>query len=323
VLAGSVLYAGTDEGLIYAFEGANGDQVWQRAVCAAVTPPAVHGDRLYVGDADGRLNVLATENGARLWNRYAGASAMRRPSTVRPVTTAPVVDGDQIYVACKERGLYCYAPGGERLWTYGIAGVDGSTPVAVQGLVFAGSESGRVSVVTREHGTRTMKIRLPAPILAPVAVTARLVFAVCADGGLYAVERAGDNPVSWSKDAGVPSGTGPVFDRGLVYVGTADGRLLGFAADSGAEQVSLPVGGPVTATPVVRDTTAYVVAGDSLTALDLSPGADRLSTTAVRWTKNAGAAICGPPAIGSTFAYIALSTGHIATVDLVTGDWPG
>ncbi|MFC6084856.1 outer membrane protein assembly factor BamB family protein [Sphaerisporangium aureirubrum] len=312
VLSGQTLYVGTGDGFIYAFEAATGERVWYRAVCAAVTPPVVHGDRLYIGDADGRLSALAAEDGVRQWYRFLGPATPRRQ---RRITASPVVHGDRVFVGCEERGLYCYGVDGERLWTYGIAGVDGCPPVAVRDLVFAGSQSGRVTAVTAATGERRMKRRLPAPIAAPLAVTAHIVFAAAEDGVVYAVDRAGDNPVLWSRPVGVPRGTGPVFDRGRVYVGTADGRLLGLDAESGAERVSLPVGGPVTATPVVRDGTAYVVAGDSLTALDLTAGE-------TRWTRDAGGAVAGPPAIGSAFAYIAVSTGHIETVDLATGAWP-
>ncbi|GAA1254710.1 hypothetical protein GCM10009677_00570 [Sphaerisporangium rubeum] len=110
----------------------------------------------------------------------------------------------------------------------------------------------------------------------------------------------------------MPPGTGPVFDRGRVYVGTAEGRLLALDAVTGDERASLPAGGPVTATPVIRDTTAYVVAGDKLTAVDLDTGA-------TRWTTVAAGPVTGPPAVGPFFAYVAVTTGHIEAVDLVTG----
>ncbi|MEO3813843.1 hsp70 family protein [Sphaerisporangium sp. B11E5] len=307
VLAGDVLYTGTDEGFIYAFDAGTGAQVWQRAVCAAVTTPAVHGERLYVGDADGRLTALATATGARPWYRYLGPSAHRRP-----ITAAPVVAGGRVYVGCRERGLYGYTLDGDREWAYGIAGVDGCAPVVAQGLVFAGSQSGRLTAVTADTGQRRMKRRLPAPISGPLAVTARHVFAADADGVLHAVERAGDNRVAWFLDIGVPPGTGPVFDRGRLYLGTADGRLLALAPETGEVRASFPLGGAVSATPVVWDTTAYVVTGDTLTALDLTTGTPR-------WTAHAGAAITGPPAIGTAFAYVAVATGRIETVDLATG----
>ncbi|WP_344056138.1 PQQ-binding-like beta-propeller repeat protein, partial [Sphaerisporangium rubeum] len=198
VLAGEVLYVGTDEGLIYALRAATGGQVWQTAVCAPVTSPAVHGDRLYVGDADGRLTAFAVVNGKRRWFHYLGRSVHRRP-----VTAAPVVDGGHVYVGTREQGLYKYTLDGGHVWTYGIAGVDGGAPVVAQGLVFAGSESGRVTAIDAHLAQRRMKRRLPGgAVSGSLAVTARHVFAADAGGTLHAVERAANNPVTWARDVG-------------------------------------------------------------------------------------------------------------------------
>jgi outer membrane protein assembly factor BamB len=145
---GTMLYAGTDAGTLYALDAASGAVVWSTPVGAAVTAsPALAGGVLYAPTGDGRVVAVDAATGAILWQAGAGTTGAiaeqpavggglvftgatdgwvrafdaagcgaptcgplwsAQPEPFQPITGAPAVSGGQVYVGTGSGTLVAY-----------------------------------------------------------------------------------------------------------------------------------------------------------------------------------------------------------------------
>ena len=67
-VAGGVVYVGSDDGNIYAFNATNGVQLWNYSTGNSVySSPAVVSGVVYVGSESGNLYALNASDGSQLW----------------------------------------------------------------------------------------------------------------------------------------------------------------------------------------------------------------------------------------------------------------
>lgn len=113
-------------------------------------------------------------------------------------------------------------------------------------------------------------------------VTAQALYAVDQHGLLVARQRS-DGKALWKVKTGYTVSAGPVAAYGQLIVGTREGEVVSFAADTGVEQWKTQLGGEVLAPPSLDADAVVVKATDGLVTL-----LDR-QTGAVRWVYDAGA----------------------------------
>jgi outer membrane protein assembly factor BamB len=76
VLAGGVLYVGSDDGHVYALDALTGDERWEFDAGAEARPgAAIAGGLLFVATADGVLHAIETESGVERWRKESVADA--------------------------------------------------------------------------------------------------------------------------------------------------------------------------------------------------------------------------------------------------------
>ena len=165
-------------------------------------------------------------------------------------------------------------------WTVsvGSAGV-GFRPVATGDAVLAASADGAVVRVDAESGRVVWRQKLAKGLVAGIGADADVAVVATRDGGLIALDNAGNT--KWTILLGAEVVTVPAVGQGIVVVRGSDNRISAFELDSGKRRWTLQRQAP---TLMLRQTggisidaaTAYVgMPGGRLLALSVQNGAIR------------------------------------------------
>jgi outer membrane protein assembly factor BamB len=127
---GILLVAAVDEHVVYAFDAASGQRVWEYLVGGRVdSPPTIHNGRALFGSADGCVYCLRLKDGQLCW-RFRAAPVDRRLicydrlESVWPVHGSVLVEKNIAYLVA---GRSCFLDGGIRL--YGLDPATGNVVV--------------------------------------------------------------------------------------------------------------------------------------------------------------------------------------------------
>ena len=100
-----------------------------------------------------------------------------------------------------------------------------------------------------------------------------------AGGATWAVVASNRPAGPWTAATGDKIYSSPLVDGGVVYIGSNDGHLYAFDADTGAQRWRYPTQGAVTSSPRIADGTLYVGGQDGfLHAVDVRTGERRWAT---------------------------------------------
>jgi len=232
---GTYLYAGSDDGSLYAFKPggcglAQCSPVWSVPIGAKVqSSPALAWGNVYTASSDGTIDALNASTGALAWTAHADG----------PVVSSPAITGFVEYIGSEAGTLYAFnslcGTGGATcspLWT-GTAGAPiESSPAVAYGDVYVGTDDGKL------YAFSTIKCATPpcqpvwtattgGPIVGAPAVAGGAVFVGSTDGKLYAFN-ARNGVQLWSFTIGSPVDSSPAVSNGFVYVGSDNGALYFF-----------------------------------------------------------------------------------------------
>jgi len=142
---GSVVYAPSADGRIYALDASSGAFKWKSPVISPGNVCAVGNDgAIYVGGTDFNLYVL-NPNGTIRWSR----------PTAGKITAAPAIGLDgTIYCGSQDRWLYAMNPNGSLKWTRSVSGVIYSSPtIDPYGTLVLGNYGGDLIAVNAANGS--------------------------------------------------------------------------------------------------------------------------------------------------------------------------
>lgn len=166
-----VVYFLSGANVFYALDAASGKQLWlySRQDTAQFSirggsKAAIRNGVLYVGFSDGSLVALNAKTGNVVWELQ-----LNHNKRFRDIDAAPVLDGDQIYIAGYDDKLYCVsADKGEVLWR-----VDGGSYSAVtitgDRLLYA-TTNGEVQALKKQNGEKLWSYKLKEGIPTQVKV---------------------------------------------------------------------------------------------------------------------------------------------------------
>jgi len=223
------------------------------------------------------------------------------------VTTAPVSDGDRVFLALSSAHLTARdARDGRELWR--IAKNVAGPFAADAGLVFV-SSGDAIEALHAADGTSAWTVpRLKA--VAPLLAAAGFVFVVT-DAEIVAVH-ARDGGVAWRHAAGGVR-QAPAFDGDRLYLGANDGRIAAMELATGAVRWEEYVPGGVTALSAHRGR-VYAGAGDKhLYCLDARDGS-------IKWPFRVGAIVLGGIAVDDDRVYFAALDNVVRALDRSTGN---
>jgi len=241
-VAGGRIFAGDENGNLYAFSESTGTVMWTAALSgdlfdAIETAPAVDtsSKTLYLQDDSNRFYAIKTSNGHVRWTGNRPTLPLPVGGFTGNVPTPALSDGTVFVASYVDGNLTAFAAGGcgakkcDPLWTTSMHGSGGSSPAVADGMVYVGAQT---------------PDRSSFSIMAVDAATGAEV---------------------WNSGV-VPLGSfsgeeGPTVENGIVYAGSANGAVYGFDATAGTQLWTASLGGGAS-TPVVVNGHVYVGNGN-------------------------------------------------------------
>ncbi|MBM4248039.1 MAG: hypothetical protein FJ149_01110 [Euryarchaeota archaeon] len=157
VLAGGILYIGSDSGRLYALSPSTGRELWNRSFGEFATvqsTPAARGDLLYVGcqnlSGSGLFALNATD-GSVLWSV---------PDETGIIASPALADGTVYWASQNGSVLAANATTGEVLWRADAGGEIWSSPALDDSCLYIGTVTGRFAALWRDDGTERWGLTL-------------------------------------------------------------------------------------------------------------------------------------------------------------------
>jgi outer membrane protein assembly factor BamB/serine/threonine protein kinase len=305
VAVDGTVYAGGNNGNVYAFNAASGHVDWSYISPPGESSAAVVGGTVYVGSAGG-MYALNAATGRVRWS-YGGGSAESTPV---------VVDGT-VYIVGADGNVHALnAATGHVDWTHSISYAGTGLAVA-NGLVYVSSigDIGYVYALNAATGHLAWSFQTQDARESVPTVVDGTVYVGCgngegSEGTVFALDAATGH-LRWSYTTGSagnvqpPVESSPAVVDGTVYVGSDYGYVYALDAATGHLRWSAITQGGVVSSPVVAGDTLYVGSeDDKVYALDTATG--RLV-----WTYPTGDIIVASPAVAGGIVYAASDDGKL------------
>jgi outer membrane protein assembly factor BamB/serine/threonine protein kinase len=302
---GGVLYIGSNDGNLYAFDAATGAQRWHYPTQGAVTSsPRIAEGTLFVGGQDGFLHAVDARTGERRWATDTGGS----------VHSSPAIAGNLVTVGSRSNKLLgCDLRSGAVLWEFVRGDWFNSSPTIVDGVVYVGCRDHNVYGVDAATGEQRWQYTTSSTIDSSPRVVGQSVYI---GGDDYKVRSLNARTGTWIWDFTAQKGivSSPAVADGVLYVGSDDGSLYALEADTGRQRWSYPTAGGIRSSPLVTGGLVIVGSHDRfLHAVDAATGQ-------VRWRfLTAGPIDDSSPAFADGLVYVGTLAGTVHAVDATTG----
>ena len=234
-VANGVVYAGGNDGRVYALDAAGGHQIWAFPTNGAIQSGiAVADGAVYAGSADHNVYAVRASNGHWIWNSPVGGF----------MSSGIAVANGAVYGGCI--GLPAFAlrtSNGGKIWSIG----PGNAPqgVVVSGdVLYVGSTASGVSALHTSNGSTIWDSPTEGPVASGIALGQRAVYAGSYDKNVYGLS-TGNGDKLWVFPAGNQVNSGIAVAGGVVCAGTDDGYVYGLSASHGHKRWRFRAGGRV------------------------------------------------------------------------------
>lgn len=278
-VSSSAVYAAGRDGRLYALDRFTGAQLWRAELGGpSSSSPLYYEGRVYAGvSAPARkLKAFDASTGAALWE----------VQTAQPVDSAPSTDGAAVYFGSNDGRIYAMSPAaGAPVWpapgyyqtlgSFGPAAIPaaGGSLYALPGhderklirLLAAGGSQAAVSspfaqTVDEFSNPEASENEVASPVLSPYGVYAA---AGSRPHALYAFDGTSlEDLVFSSPTAGNTAGTGlvssPAMANEVLYLGTADARLIAVSSAGAALGAAVTLSSSSFSSPAVSNGYVYL-----------------------------------------------------------------
>ncbi len=285
-------------------------------------PPALAGGNAYVVNKYGNAEAVRLRDRKILWERVTDPKDSGAPTDV----TAPVYHQGKVFFAFVDGNLVAIdAATGKRAWTRKLAGHLESSPLAVGGTLYLGTDKTNVVALRAADGKLLWQFNSPAAIKASPSFHDGRVFVADYESGMFALD-AKSGKLLWRTNTSEqpPFGRGgfyssPAVAFGRVYAARDDGTVFAFDEATGKVAWSFPTGDYVYGSPAVAKVpgtppSVYIGSYDEhFYALDARSGHQR-------WRYPVGGAVPGTATvIGHTVYTSSFKTRETTGIDARTG----
>lgn len=260
-------------------------QAWSINTHALIEfPPAIANGVAYVVNKYGNAKAVRLSDRKILWERNPNPQDTGTPTDV----TAPVYHRGKVFFADVDGDLVAVdAATGKEVWTRKLAGHLESSPMAVSGTLYLGTDKTNVVAVRAADGKVLWQFNSPGAIKASPSFHDGHVFVADYESGVFCLD-AGSGKLIWRMNTSKvpPFGEGGFFSSpavafGRVYAGRDDGTIYAFDAKTGKVDWAFPTHDFVYGSPAVAEVpgtppTVYIGSYDEhFYALDASSGKQR------------------------------------------------
>lgn len=297
-------------------------QAWSINTHALIEfPPAIHDGVAYVINKYGNGKAVRLRDRKVLWELKIRPSNKGKPNFV----TAPVYYEGAVYGAFLDGHLAAGdAETGKKLWVRKLNAHLESSPLAVNGLLYLGTDTTDLLALRASDGKTVWDFNSPGAIKASPSYDDGRVFVADYQASMYALDAKSGKPIWRSNTSKVPPyGKGgffssPAIGFGRVYAARDDGTVYAFDEKTGKVDWSFPTGGSVYGSPAVARVpgtppTVYIGSEDGrFFALDARTGK-------ARWTYDVGGPVPGTATvIGHTVYTSSFKTNETVGLDART-----
>jgi outer membrane protein assembly factor BamB len=247
-------------------------------------PPAVASGIAYVVNKYGNAKAVRLRDRKVLWERVTDPKDSGKPTDV----TAPVYHRGKVFFAYLDGNLVAVdAVSGKPLWTRNLHSHLESSPMAVGGMLYIGSDKTNVIALRASDGTIRWQFNSPGPIRASPTFHHGRIYVADYEGAMFCLEADTGKPLWRTNTTRVrPFGEGgfyssPAVAFGRVYAGRDDGTVFAFDQESGKVEWSFPTDNYLYGSPAVAEVpgtppTVYIGSYDEhFYALDARTGKQR------------------------------------------------
>jgi outer membrane protein assembly factor BamB len=228
------VYVMSQDNQIYSLKEDDGSTNWSQSASLEVAgvfgsaSPAVGQGTVVAGFSSGELNAYRYENGRMVWQDALQRTSIRTSvSSLSDIDADPVIDSGQV-IAVGQGGRMVALDilSGQRQWELNLAGI--STPWVAGDWIFVATDDGKLICVARQNGHIRWINQLPQ----------------------FVKPKAKKGEINYS---------GPVLAGGRLIVTSSSGALIFVDPTTGATQGQTNVGAPVSLSPVVANSTLYIL----------------------------------------------------------------
>jgi len=215
------------------------------------------------------------------------------------VYSSPAVVNGIVYIGSEDGKVYALnASTGGSKWSYNTFSVVDSSPAVANGMVYFGSFNDKVYALNASTGSFKWSYTTGSVIESSAAVANGIVYIDSYDKNVYGLN-ASTGSFKWSYTTGnVIEHGSPATSNGVVYSGSEDGNVYALNATSGTKIWSYTTRGLGSSSPAIAGGTVYI-GGSSSVIYALNA-----STGAPEWLYGTGNSIAGSPAIVNGVLYI-------------------
>ncbi len=217
-------------------------------------PPAIAGGVAYVVNKYGNAKAVRLRDRKVLWERTTDPVDSGTPTDV----TAPVFHEGKVFFAYVDGNLVAIdAKTGKQVWTRKLVGHLESSPMAVGGRLYLGTDKTNVVALRASDGKVLWQFNSPGAIKASPSFHRGRVFAADYESGMFCLD-AGNGRLLWRTNTSkvAPYGAGgfyssPAIAFGRVFAARDDGTIYAFDEKTGKVDWSFPTGNFVYGSPAV------------------------------------------------------------------------
>jgi hypothetical protein len=273
------LYLGTDDGFVYAVDAATGAIHWLRPITRsgyAVRRPCHAGDKV----------IFVTPVDVQVYERLSGDPIARRDLDF-PAGTAPVTDGQRIFIGGLDRRMYALDLETQFLdWRVVTNSAITGAPAIHGEFLFFANDVGRVYGCVAEDKRLLWETAAYGPVTAGLVADERGVFVASRDYSLYLLDLGYGN-VRWRARFSGPLYDPPVLTPDVVYQYSPADGLVAVEAEAVApidERIRWRLPGALAALTVHDRHTYVLMNSETLASVDPETGMVELTAPAAGLT---------------------------------------
>jgi outer membrane protein assembly factor BamB len=236
-----VVYAASHKGVVYAFNAANGKELWHTKTKLALSAgPAVGEGAVVAGSSNGEVIVLDAKTGKERWRHAVSGEVLAAPLVTHGLAIVRTVDG-RLQALSLENAAQRWAVEEQvpRLTLRGTA-----PPILAGDTVIAGADDGKLlavdvntgeqiwgTVISAPHGRTELERLVDIDSAAHVAGTDVFVVGFQGRAAMVALD---SGQIWWARD--LSSYRGFEMDDANLYVSGADSVVVAMRRADGADQ---------------------------------------------------------------------------------------
>ena len=274
--SGNTVFFGDTEGNMTAVNSSTQAEIWEYkdSDSTPIGTPAVIDGNVIFAKVTGEIFCLKISDGELLWKYTPALSA----SVNEGLNDGVAAGGGRVYAAFTTGELRALdLKNGHVLWTYKAEQGLRTAPAYANELVLVGEYNGLFSMIDAKTGERVNGGGAGGAINTPV-VNAGNVYYSAWDGSVHAVQIKDVIPL-WNTKVGEPITTAPVIFDGVMYFGTASGKVFALDQKNGATLWQYDSqGGQILARPAASANRVFVGTGDDKIVM-LDPATGKLASS--------------------------------------------